>query len=68
MNRDKAVVINEMVEVKMSPMADAAISFSLGAGARVDLLNSQSNSTAGWIEIDVNGNRGWVEVGEVKAF
>lgn len=66
--QDQAIVIVETVDIKTSPMDDAMISFSLGAGAKVDLLNSQDKSTAGWVEVELNGNQGWVQVGEVKAF
>jgi tetratricopeptide (TPR) repeat protein len=67
-NQDQAIVISDLVDVKMSPMDDAKPSFSLGAGAKVDLLSSQDKATAGWVEIEMNGNQGWVEIGSVKAF
>ena len=68
MKKDQAIVIVENVDIKMSPMEDGITSFSLGAGAKVNLLNSTEKGTVGWVEVEINGNQGWVEVGSIKAF
>jgi len=66
-NTTNAIIISDTVEVKMSPMSDAVVSFSLGAGAKVELLTSENQSeTAGWIQIEINGNKGWVRVVSVR--
>jgi hypothetical protein len=63
---NEGIVIAETVEVKMSPMSDAVVSFSLGAGAKVELLPIEyKKETAGWIQIEINGNKGWVNTGDV---
>ena len=64
---DEGIIIAESVEVKMSPMTDAVVSFSLGAGAKVELLPYEmKRETAGWIQIEINGNKGWISAGEVR--
>jgi len=51
-----AVIVSEKSLVKMSPVKDAKISFTLGEGAKVEMLKSEKN----WLQIEVNGNRGWL--------
>lgn len=66
-NNSKGIIVSEMVAVKMSPMSDAVVSFSLGAGAKVELLTSENKSeTVGWVQIEINGNKGWVSAGAVR--
>ena len=55
-SRDRAIVISELAEIKMSPLESATTSFSLGAGAKVKLVDSKDD----WIQIEINGNKGWV--------
>ena len=40
----------------MSPVKDAKVSFTLGEGAKVFMINSEKD----WLQIEVNGNRGWL--------
>jgi hypothetical protein len=51
-----AVVISETAEIKMSPLENANSSFSLGAGAKIEIIAKEN----GWIQIEINGNKGWV--------
>lgn len=67
--KDRAVVISEQLDVKLSPMADAKITYSLAEGAQVDILEGKSeHQTGGWMQVEVNGNPGWIEVGNVKEY
>ena len=51
-----AIVITETAEIKMSPLDTANSSFSLGAGAKIEIIAKEN----GWIQIEINGNKGWV--------
>jgi tetratricopeptide (TPR) repeat protein len=55
-SNSSAVVVSEKSEVKMSPVDDAKISFTLGEGAKVLMIKSEKE----WLQVEVNGNRGWL--------
>lgn len=56
-SRSKGVVISEQVDVLVSPQEDSNISYKLGEGARVNLVSDEKD----WVQIDLNGNQGWVQ-------
>ena len=67
--KDRAVVISELVEVKLSPMDDAKVTYSLGEGAQLDIIeNAAQSDSEGWMQVEVNGNPGWIEIGNVRAY
>ena len=55
--RDNGVVIVEQVKVLVSPLEDADVSYKLGEGAKVNLVSEEKD----WVQIDLNGNKGWVQ-------
>lgn len=68
-SKDRGVVIVEQVDVKLSPMGDAKTTYVLGEGAQVDILKSDKmTANNGWMQIAVNGNQGWIEVGTIKEY
>ena len=56
-SRDSGVVIVEQVNVLVSPIEDSKVSYKLGEGARVNLVSEEND----WVQIDLNGNKGWVQ-------
>lgn len=61
--RSKAVVITEQVNVMTSPTSDANISYKLSEGVKVRLISDDKD----WVEIDLNGNKGWLQKTDVWA-
>jgi tetratricopeptide (TPR) repeat protein len=55
-DRSKAVVITEQIPIRISPLEDSKISFTLSEGAKVNVLSKEKD----WIQIDLNGNQGWL--------
>ena len=55
-SKHKGVVISETTAIKMSPLDSAKTSFSLGAGAKIELIETKDD----WVQIEINGNKGWV--------
>lgn len=51
------VIVTRQVNVLMAPIEDAGISYKLGEGARVELVSEEKE----WIQINLNGNKGWVQ-------
>ncbi len=56
-NTDFGIIISEKVEVKISPLEKAEKSFALSEGTKVSLIDKKDN----WIQIELNGNSGWVQ-------
>lgn len=63
-NRTEGVIISKTADVKMSPIEDAKTSFSLGAGAKIKLINKDGD----WQQIEINGNQGWVAKDDLWEF
>lgn len=55
-SKAEGVIISETTEVKMTPTEDAKTSFTLGAGAKIDLVDEDGD----WQQIEINGNKGWI--------
>jgi len=53
----EAVIIVDKVKVLVSPIKKSSVSFELHEGAKIQLIGENDN----WINIEVNGNSGWVE-------
>lgn len=58
----EAIVIEKKSNIRLSPMDKANVSFELHEGAKVKIL--QQNDS--WLQIEVNGNSGWILEEEVK--
>jgi len=56
-DRKKAIIITEFIEVHPSPSDTSPSDFKLHEGTKVDLLRANDD----WTEINVNGNTGWVK-------
>jgi tetratricopeptide (TPR) repeat protein len=52
----EGIIIPVEVEIKLSPMNEASSSFELHAGSKVSIVGHNNN----WVEIEVNGNSGWM--------
>ena len=57
MTKTEAVIVNEKVEIKISPLESATKSFELNEGTKVNILDENGE----WSQIEVNGNTGWLE-------
>lgn len=55
-SKNEGVIISKSSDVKMSPIKDAKTSFSLGAGAKINLISKDGD----WQQIEINGNKGWI--------
>lgn len=58
----EAVIIVKEADIKLSPIDKAKNAFTLSEGVVVTILKEQES----WIEIDVNGNSGWVLEEDIK--
>lgn len=56
-NNTEGIVIAKKVEVRISPLKKANVTFELYEGAKVKLMEESED----WIQIDVNGNNGWLK-------
>ena len=56
-SRSNGVVISKQVDVLVSPIEDAKISYKLGEGAKVELVGQEKD----WVQIELNNNKGWVQ-------
>ncbi len=55
-DRSKGIIIVSEVQIKLSPFEEASSSFSLHEGSKVKLVGTNDD----WVEIEVNGNSGWM--------
>jgi tetratricopeptide (TPR) repeat protein len=55
-DQSEAVVIVEQVDIRISPMEDAKTSFVLSEGVKLNVIGKEKD----WVQIDLNGNQGWV--------
>ncbi|MEZ4921901.1 MAG: tetratricopeptide repeat protein [Crocinitomicaceae bacterium] len=55
-DQSDAVVIVKQLDIKVSPQEDAKTSFIISEGAKVQVIGKDKE----WIQIDLNGNQGWV--------
>lgn len=55
-NQSEAVIIEKMVDIKISPVDDSNTTFILSEGAKVHVIGKEKE----WVQIDLNGNQGWV--------
>lgn len=62
LSQTEAIVISELSNVRLSPMDKAKVSFEIHEGVKVKIL--QQNDS--WIQVEVNGNSGWILEDEVK--
>jgi tetratricopeptide (TPR) repeat protein len=62
LNETEAIVIEDKVNIRISPLDKANVSFKLHEGAKVKII--QQNDS--WLQIEVNGNMGWILEEEVK--
>lgn len=58
----EAIVIEKKSNIRLSPLDKANVSFELHEGAKVKII--QQNDS--WLQIEVNGNSGWILEEEVK--
>ncbi|WP_066758322.1 tetratricopeptide repeat protein [Crocinitomix algicola] len=56
LKRNYAVIVADYVDIKPSPSETAPTAFQIFEGTKVTLKRSNDN----WVEIEVNGNTGWV--------
>lgn len=61
LDNSKAIIVKEKVEIRISPLKKANVSFELHEGAKIQILQENEN----WLQIEVNGNTGWVEQEDV---
>lgn len=59
--QNQGVIIEQLVEIKVSPSEEALTSYELHEGAKVNLLKSEGS----WQQIEVNGNQGWVQTSRI---
>ena len=55
--QENAVIVTEVIAVKTAPSETSPTGFELHEGTKVSLLRTNEN----WVEININGNTGWVE-------
>ena len=60
-HRQHGIIITASVEIKISPLPSASTSFTLHEGAKVEI----SGNNEDWVEVEVNGNSGWLLKKEV---
>lgn len=56
-NRDEGVVISEQADILMEPTEGSNKSFTLGEGAKVELISEEGD----WVKIELNKNQGWMQ-------
>jgi len=57
----EGIIISEAVDVRLSPLEKANVTFELHEGAKVNLQDENEE----WLQIEVGGNSGWVLKEEV---
>lgn len=62
MSDNEAIIISKSAEVRVSPLDKANVSFELHEGSKVNIL--QQNDA--WLQIEVNGNTGWIFIEDLK--
>jgi tetratricopeptide (TPR) repeat protein len=56
-SRSNAIVIIKQVNVLVSPTEEGKISYKLTEGAKVELISEEKE----WVQINLNGNHGWLQ-------
>ena len=62
LSETEAIILEDQAYIRISPMDKANVSFKLHEGAKVKII--QQNDS--WLQIEVNGNSGWIQEEEVK--
>jgi len=61
LQHSEGIIISEVVNVRLSPLEKANVTFELHEGAKVNLQDENEE----WLQIEVGGNSGWVLKEEV---
>ncbi len=58
---NQGIIVADDVHVKVSPVEKSKDSFTLNSGSKVQLLGGNDE----WMQIEINGNTGWVKLSKV---
>lgn len=54
--RKQGIIVSDQVDILVAPVPDSNLSYKLSEGSKVELISTEKD----WLQIELNGNKGWV--------